>query len=186
MIDYILQADQEILLWIQMYIRHESLTPFFRFITHLGDKGIIWIIISIMLLIRKDTRRAGFLSLISLACSFIIVNLFLKNYVARIRPYDFLNEVELLIERQRDFSFPSGHASSSFAVAVILFQCFKKRTGILALVLASMISFSRLYIGVHYPTDVIVGIIIGTIVAILVYRISSKINIDHIKKKNPG
>ena len=59
MIDYILQADQEILLWIQMYIRHESLTPFFRFITHLGDKGIIWIIISIMLLIRKDTRRAG-------------------------------------------------------------------------------------------------------------------------------
>lgn len=182
MIDYILQADQEILLWIQMYIRHESITPFFRFITHLGDKGIIWIIISVMLLIRKDTRRAGFLSLISLAFSYILVNLFLKNYVARIRPYEYLNELELLIERQRDFSFPSGHASSSFATAVILFQCLKKRTGILALALASMISFSRLYIGVHYPTDVIIGIIIGTIVAILVYQISNKIKIEHIKK----
>lgn len=182
MIDYILQTDQEILLWIQMYIRHDSLTPFFKFITHLGDKGIIWIIISVMLLIRQDTRKAGFLSLISLAFSYILVNLFLKNYVARIRPYDFLNEVELLIERQRDFSFPSGHASSSFATAVILFQCLKKRTGILALVLASMISFSRLYFGVHYPTDVIIGIIIGIIVALLVYKISKKINMDYYKK----
>ncbi len=176
MVDYILQVDQDILLWIQMNIRREYLNPFVKFITHLGDTGIIWILISTFLTIKKTTRKTGILAWSSLATSFIIVNLFLKNIVARIRPYDYVNGLVSIIERQKDFSFPSGHASSSFAVAVILFLCFKNKFGNFALILAFLISLSRLYVGVHYPTDVIVGMLLGTISAVLVYQINKRMN----------
>ena len=186
MIDFLSNLDGDILLWIQEIIRNPILTPFFKFITHLGDSGAIWIVISIALLIPKKTRKVGILCITALLGSAIVNNLILKNLVARVRPYEVVNGLNLLIEKQKDLSFPSGHTGASFAVAVIIFQCTKctgkKKYGVLALVLAFLIAFSRLYVGVHYPTDVLAGLLTGTLISILVVKINNRYKVlDNIK-----
>lgn len=182
--DYILALDGEILLWIQMYLRHEVLTPVLTFITHLGDKGLFWIVLSLLLLIKKSTRKTGFLSLLSLLIIFLIVNVCMKNGFARIRPYETLTDLLLLIEKQSDFSFPSGHSASSFASAVVLFKQLPKRYGIPILILAVLIAFSRIYMGVHYPTDILAGILIGSIVALLIVYVNKRIEKKKIMTNN--
>ena len=182
--DYILALDGEILLWIQMYLRHEVLTPVLTFITHLGDKGLFWIVLSLLLLIKKSTRKTGVLSLLSLLITFLIVNVCMKNGFARIRPYETLTDLLLLIEKQSDFSFPSGHSASSFASAVVLFKRLPKRYGIPILILAVLIAFSRIYMGVHYPTDILAGILIGSIVALLIVYVNKRIEKKKIMTNN--
>lgn len=171
MFQFIMGLDKEILIWIQDMLRNDMLTPAMTFITKLGDGGAIWILLSVALLIPKKTRMTGFMMLLSLGITFIIDNIFLKNIVARIRPYDAILELECLVERQKDFSFPSGHSGSAFATAVVMLLRLPKKYGIPAIILALLISFSRLYVGVHYLTDVLVGAIIGTIIALIVYRV---------------
>ena len=130
-------------------------------ITHLGDKGIFWIALTLLLLALRKTRKLGVTCMISMIIGLIITNLIIKNWVARVRPYELIEGLELIIERQHDFSFPSGHTTNSFACAWVIFRMEKKRWGVPALVLAILISLSRLYVGVHYPTDVIGGMAIG-------------------------
>lgn len=115
----------------------------------------------------KDCRRNG---IVSMGTTFIINNVALKNLVGRLRPYEVISGLECLIEKQNDFSFPSGHTGSSFAAAVILLCCLPKKYGVPAMVLAFFISFSRLYLGVHYPTDVLCGGMIGTMTALMIYN----------------
>ena len=182
--DYILTLDGEILLWIQMYLRNEVLTPVLTFITHLGDKGLFWIVLSLLLLIKKSTRKTGVLSLLSLLITFLIVNVCMKNGFARIRPYETLTDLLFLIEKQSDFSFPSGHSASSFASAVVLFKRLPKRYGIPILILAVLIAFSRIYMGVHYPTDILAGILIGSIVALLIVYVNKRIEKKKIMTNN--
>ena len=100
--------------------------------------------------------------------------LFLKNVVARTRPYEVVEGLTRLIEKQSDYSFPSGHTAASFAAAVILFLQLPKKYGIPALILAVLISFSRLYLGVHYATDVLAGAVSGTLIALAVHWIFEK------------
>ena len=182
--DYILTLDGEILLWIQMYLRNEVLTPVLTFITHLGDKGLFWIVLSLLLLIKKSTRKTGVLSLLSLLITFLIVNVCMKNGFARIRPYETLTDLLFLIEKQSDFSFPSGHSASSFASAIVLFKRLPKRYGIPILILAVLIAFSRIYMGVHYPTDILAGILIGSIVALLIVYVNKRIEKKKIMTNN--
>ena len=147
--DTILQLDQNILLFIQEYIRHDWMDWFWKGITHLGDFGIFWILLTIVLLIPIGT---------------LITNVAIKNVVARIRPYEVIQELELMIEKQKDFSFPSGHTCASFASAFAIYKCkevFPKKWRTAAMVLATLIALSRLYVGVHYPTDVLGGLIVG-------------------------
>lgn len=178
MIDFLINIDGNILLWIQEFLRNSLFTPIFVTITHLGDGGAIWIIISLLLLIFKKTRRMGALCIAALLGSLIVNNLILKNLVARIRPYEVIDGLNLLIEKQKDLSFPSGHSGASFAAAVTIFQCIKnKKIGIIAIIFASLIAFSRLYVGVHYPTDVLVGIITGTFISIFIVWIDNKYNL---------
>lgn len=92
----------------------------------------------------------------------------LKNLIRRVRPYEVISGLTALIEKQHDFSFPSGHTASSFAVAIILYQELPKKYGCIAIVLAILIAFSRLYLGVHYPSDVIAGAISGSCIGMLV------------------
>ncbi len=165
------QLEGEFLLWIQEQIRNDVLTPVLTFITHLGDAGIFWIILTLLLLILPKTRKAGIVCAFALFASFIINNLILKNVIARVRPYEAIEGLNRIIEKQADFSFPSGHAASSFSVAVSIFLCFKKNIGIPALILAFLIALSRLYVGVHFPTDVLCGALSGTLLAILFYWI---------------
>ncbi|MDO5519296.1 MAG: phosphatase PAP2 family protein [bacterium] len=172
MLENFIQLDGNILLWIQEYVRNDVLTPVFKFITHLGDSGMIWIVLSLLLLISRKTRKVGLASLLALLFSLLVNNGILKNLVARTRPYDVVNGLQLLIERQTDFSFPSGHTGSSFAAAVVMFHALPRKYGVPALVLAFLIALSRLYVGVHYPTDVIFAACSGTVLGILAYRVT--------------
>lgn len=171
MFQFLLELDGRILIWIQDMMRSGLLTPIMVFVTKLGNGGAFWILLSLGLLIPKKSRTIGIMMLLSLGVTFIIDNVLLKNLVGRIRPYEAVYGLERLVEKQKDFSFPSGHTGSSFAAAVIIFLGMPKKYGIPAIVLAFLISFSRLYVGVHYPTDVLCGAVIGTIVAIVVYNI---------------
>ena len=106
---------------------------------------------------------------VTMAIAFIIANLILKNLVARDRPCWIDKSVSLLIPDPKDFSFPSGHSVNGFAASVALLLN-DKRFGIPAVILAAVIAFSRMYLFVHFPTDVFTGIVIGTACAILVRR----------------
>ena len=169
-----LQLDGNILLWIQEHVRDDALTPFVTFITHLGDSGWFWIALAVVLLVIRKTRKIGLLTGCSLLVSFLINNVFLKNVVARTRPYEVVEGLHRIIEAQSDFSFPSGHTSSSFAAAVVIFLLCPKKAGVPAMILAFLIMLSRLYVGVHYPTDVFVGMITGTLTAVLVCVVAKR------------
>jgi membrane-associated phospholipid phosphatase len=170
-LQYLQQFDGWILLMIQNHLRMELLTPAMKFITTLGNHGLIWIVLSVLLLIPRRTRRIGLLSLIALAVTFCIANLGLKNYVARVRPYEAVAGLHRLIEKQPDWSFPSGHAAASFAAGVMIFKGTRRWFGVPCLALAFLIAFSRLYVGVHYPSDVIAGALIGTVVSVILFAL---------------
>lgn len=169
-----LELDGNILLWIQENIRNDFLTPIMTFITHLGDSGWFWIVLALVLVIIKKTRPVGFLTMISLFGSLIVNNVILKNLVARTRPYDAVEGLHRIIGAQMDLSFPSGHTASSFAAAVVILIMCPKKAGIPALILAFLIMLSRLYVGVHYPTDVLAGMITGTLIAVCVCLVYKK------------
>lgn len=169
-----MQLDGNILLWIQEHVRNDALTPVVKFITHLGDAGWIWIALTIVFLLVKKMRRTGVLMTCSLIGSLIVNNLILKNLVARIRPYEAVDGLQRIIEAQRDLSFPSGHTGSSFAAAVVIFLTCPRKIGVPAMILAFLIMLSRLYVGVHYPTDVLAGMITGTGIAVLICTVYKK------------
>ena len=168
--------EANIILWIQENLRVGFLNPVMQGITHLGDGGIFWIIVSVVLLLFKKTRKIGLCCALGLIFDLLVVNMALKPLVARIRPYVVLNDITILTHQPGDHSFPSGHSAGSFACAWALFRaCKNKKWGTAALVLASLISLSRLYVGVHYPTDVIGGIAVGIIVGELGYHLGKVI-----------
>lgn len=170
MLQYLIHMESDILLWIQS-MRQEWFNPVVIFITRLGDGGFIWIVTSLALLVPKKTRKVGVVALSSLALSVLIDNVILKNLIARTRPYEIISGLDSLIGVQRDYSFPSGHTGSSFAAAVVLYKMLPKKAGIPALILAVLIGLSRLYVGVHYPSDILCGALIGTCIALLVSMI---------------
>lgn len=139
---------------------------FFSFITKLGDGGIFWIILAAGLLFFKKTRRAGLAMSFALILGLCVTNLTIKPLVARIRPYVAAPSIVLIIPPESEFSFPSGHTSTSFECAFALWLNHKK-AGALALLLAAVIGLSRLYLMVHYPTDVIAGALLGVGIAVV-------------------
>lgn len=166
MIEFITQIDHEILIFIQENLRFDWLTEPTVFVSHLGDHGKIWIILCLILLLFKRTRKAGFCGLIALLINLLITNVTLKPMIGRVRPYEQFNDLLLLLEKQKDFSFPSGHTSSSFAAACAIFQMDRdgvkrKILGMAVMFLAIWIAWSRLYVAVHFPTDVLAGALIG-------------------------
>lgn len=146
------------------------------FITSLGNAGIIWIVLAVVLLILPKTRKTGIIVAAALLMDLILCNLILKNLVARVRPYDVNTAIAILIKKPLDFSFPSGHTAASFAAMTALFLAKMKKAWIAALVLAVLIAFSRLYFYVHYPTDVLGGAVVGILSGIIGYKIVEKID----------
>ena len=161
----ILQWDGQALLFIQEHIRQVWMDGFWKTITHLWDAGWFWIILGIVLLISKKTRKAGIAALAALAIGALITNVALKNIIARIRPYEVVEGLKLLIEPQSDFSFPSGHTCASIGAALAMYPFLERKWGIPLVILAVLISLSRLYVGVHYPTDVLGGAVVGVLAA---------------------
>lgn len=172
MIDLILDFDLSVLKWLDA-IRCGFLDGVFGFITHLGDKGILWIALGIILILTPKYKRAGGCILLALLINFVAVNLMIKPLVARTRPYDLVEGINLVISAPHDYSFPSGHTSAAFATAAAIAFC-NKKWGMAALVLAALIGFSRLYLYVHYPTDVIAGALLGIGAACIAVRIADK------------
>lgn len=131
------------------------------FISTIGNAGLIWIIMAVILLIIPKTRKCGAFMAAALIVDALLCNCILKPLVARVRPYDVNTAIELIVAKPVDYSFPSGHTAAAFAATTALFFDRKKYLWIPALILAVLTGFSRLYLYVHYPTDVLGGIIIG-------------------------
>ena len=180
MMNYLAESfDLPILDWIASHIHCPALDWLMPKITLLGDAGIFWIICALILMVIPKTRKAGFSMGLALLMGLVLCNLTLKPLVGRIRPYDYQWEhysrtIELLIEAEHDFSFPSGHTIASFEAAFALLLG-NKKLGIPAMILAVLIAFSRLYLYVHYPTDVIASVILGIGLAILATWIVGKL-----------
>lgn len=170
MITAITNFDARILYFIQEHVRTPLLDPLMKFFSFLGNGGWFWITLCVILALNKKTRRVGLTVGFSLAVCFAAQELVIKNIVQRPRPFTTFSYLHPLITRPHSFSFPSGHTTSSFACALTLFRETKKRYSVPALVLASLIAFSRLYVGVHYPTDVLAGILIALLFTPFTWR----------------
>lgn len=134
--------------------------------TMLAEKGIFWIVLVLGILIFGKDKRVGLTGWLALCLSFLICNLILKNIVQRDRPCWIDPAIQLLVEIPDDYSFPSGHTSFSFAAATSIFL-YHRSWGVLALVVATLTGLSRLYLFVHFPTDVIVGAVCGIVSGLL-------------------
>ena len=166
--------DFDILFFIQDHIRNSVLDVIVPFYTSLGEDGIIWIVVGVAMLIPKKTRKCGATVLLTMAICYVVGNIGIKNLIQRPRPCSLDPAVQLLIAIPKEYSFPSGHTLHSFAAATSIFLQYRK-PGIAALVLASVIAFSRMYLFVHFPTDILGGMILGIGMAILVYKITGRI-----------
>ena len=178
--------DLPILEWIQAHLQCGFLDKAMPIVTLFGDGGVFWILVAVTLLFFAKYRKTGFSMGMALVLGLLVCNIILKPQVARIRPYDFQlehfqKEIALLISAQHDFSFPSGHTIASFEACTVLMLS-DKRLGIPATILAILIAFSRLYLYVHYPTDVIFSLLAGTLFGILGYTIAQHIPLPEGKK----
>ena len=162
------------ILYALQNIHNPVLDQVMAFITHFGDAGLFWIAVSICIMIFVKDKSMGLTCVGALASEFVICNLILKNLVARQRPCWIDTSIELVVASPSDFSFPSGHSSASFAVAVAIFM-WDKKWGTLAIIWAGLIAFSRLYLFVHFPTDVLTGALIGTLMGVIFYFVVKKI-----------
>ena len=162
---FIFPGEAPFLLWLQNNLRGPVLDPVMTAITHLGDGGIFWIIMTVLMLCIPKTRKTGLACAVSMILGLILTNLALKNLVARVRPYELIQGLTILIPKPHDWSFPSGHTTNAFAAAWVMFTMLPRKYGVPALILAILIAFSRMYVGVHYPTDVLGGVIVGCLSA---------------------
>lgn len=154
--------ESGILLWIQENLRG-AWDKIVVFITFLGDAGWFWIALTVLLLIIRKTRIRALGPAFALAIDVIVCNVTLKNLFMRPRPYVSFDFLVPLGHLDNETSFPSGHTCSSFAAAAAIYFMYGKKAGIPAFILASLISLSRLYVGVHYPTDILAGVIVGVL-----------------------
>ncbi|MCJ7688554.1 MAG: phosphatase PAP2 family protein [Clostridiaceae bacterium] len=175
MIPLIQRFDSSILLYIKNNMHGIIMDKSMVISTYLGNGGIIWIIIIAILMINKKYRKIGFMALGALILSTILGEEILKNVIKRIRPSDGIPSWNLLIAKPLSYSFPSGHTTSSFAVAGVLAKYFK-RYALGFLGLASLIGFSRLYLYVHYPTDILAGIVLGLMCSGIIIYLFDKDN----------
>lgn len=181
--------DLPILDWIAEHISCPFLDKVMPAITFLGDKGWIWILLAAVLLCVPKYRKTGFAMAMALLMGLVVCNLWLKPAIGRLRPFAYQLQyygrvIPLLITAPTDPSFPSGHTIASFEAATVLLIRDKK-WGIYPLVLAFLIAFSRLYLYVHYPTDVLAAMVLGTgigFVATLLANQGQALYEDKIKK----
>ena len=174
------EFEIRILDWIQSHLSNPWCDGFFSTVTHLGDGGIFWLILTAAFLVFPKTRKYGVVMAVSIALEVLCVNVLVKPLVARTRPYEIRQGIELLIQRPVDYSFPSGHTGISFAVVSALFFS-RHKAWIPTFVLAFVIAFSRLYLYVHYLTDVLSGVVFGVIAG----WVGAKVVNKKVNKKSP-
>ena len=161
MLESITNFDFAILDWIQSNLRCAFLDATMPVISSLGKSGIFFILCAVVMVFFGSWRKTGWSIAIALTLGLIICNMIMKPLVARVRPYD-VRDFVLLIAKETDFSFPSGHTIAAFEFATAL-TVRKPKWGVWAIALAVVIAFSRLYLFMHYPTDVFVSIVLGIV-----------------------
>lgn len=154
------QIDEAILFFMQNHLKNPALDRSMVLITSLGNAGLLWIIIAFLLLFIKRYQKCGLLLICALAFSKFIGDDLLKPLLGRVRPCNKFTEIAILIHTPHSPSFPSGHTAVGFACATILYHC-NRRLGICGFVVAALIALSRMYLFVHYPTDILGGILLG-------------------------
>lgn len=164
------EFEFSILNWIQMHCRSAALDVLMPAVSYICSHGEVWILLAVVMLCFKKTRRSGLVVSVALLLDLLCCNIILKPLIARIRPCDVNTAITLLVSRPRDYSFPSGHAASSFA-AVGALKASGCRLWIPAFILALAICFSRLYLYVHWPSDVLGGVLLGTLLGFAAQRI---------------
>ncbi|MCI2105648.1 MAG: phosphatase PAP2 family protein [Intestinimonas sp.] len=171
---FIEYADHTVLLMIQNHLHTPFLDLFFTFYTQLGNLGFLWIAVSLLLLFHAKTRRAGLLALFSMAVGLIGANLILKHLFSRPRPWLVVDGLTPLIAPPDPNSFPSGHTCAAFAAAGAWWKTFSNwKIKSFFVALAILMGFSRLYVGIHFPSDVLAGALIGLFssqIAWILYR----------------
>lgn len=165
----ITQLDFAVLDWMQAHLRGPFSDAVMPIVTLFGNAGLVWLALTVIFLCIRKRRACGIAMAAGLTGGLLVTNLLLKNLVARPRPCWLHPDVSMLVAVPTDYSFPSGHATSCFCCAVILLH-YDRRFGVPALILAVAISFSRLYLYVHFPSDILAGALIGSAVALLVLR----------------
>ena len=165
-----MNIELKILDWFQT-LHTPVLDKFMTSVTKLGNAGIFWIILTVLFLLIPKMRKTGVVMAAALIIDLLLCNVLLKNLVARTRPYDVNTGIQLLVAKLRDYSFPSGHTAASFASVTALYLSGERRIWIIALVISCLIAVSRLYLYVHYPTDVLGGIIFGCLSGWIGYHI---------------
>lgn len=174
--------DIPILDWIQAHMASGFMDIIMPIITLFGDGGVFWILCAVILAITPKYRKVGLTMGLALVMGLLVCNITIKPLVARPRPVALIAELGLntnipsQVIMMKDFSFPSGHTIASFEASVALLM-YNKKLGIPALILAILVSFSRLYLYVHYPTDVLVSVVLGTLFAIAAYFILRNVKI---------
>lgn len=166
----ITQLDFSVLYWIQDNLRCGFLDFLMPKITALGNAGLIWLFSAGILILLPKYRRAGILLLAGLAVGVLLGNILMKPLIARPRPCWVDTSVSLLVSVPRDYSFPSGHTLSSVIAATVLTAA-DRRLGAVAVPLAVLIAFSRLYLFVHFPTDVLASVLLGIAVGALTWKL---------------
>lgn len=195
--------DGNLLIGIQRLLNADWLTPIMKFITLFGENGIFWIVLCLLLMIFPKTRRLGIICSVSLAFTFVCCNLIIKPAVDRTRPWIIFREVVRYLAPPGDASFPSGHSANSMGPAWAMFiatmpihsrnydevPCLgwrgrgvdaktAHRFGIAAVILALLVGLSRLYLGMHFPSDVIFGLLLGMVCATVVFQIIRSLEIN--------
>ena len=190
----ITQIDGNLLIWLQDKLHAEWLTPLMKAVTLFGEAGVFWIALCLFLIIFRRTRRLGIICALSLAFSFLCCNIVIKPLVDRARPWELFSAVITMLPDPGDASFPSGHTTNAAAPAWAMFLASRPsrdvpclgwkgngadpriihRAAVCAMILSALIGLSRLYLGMHYPTDVICGFLLGMICASIVFSLIRK------------
>ena len=162
--EFIQQWDEGALVWIAENLRCALLDPFMKLYTQLGNTGMLFIVLGLAMLLFRQTRKAGASALYAMLIGLVVVNFTIKPLVARARPWLVIENFVNLVPEKDPNSFPSGHTNAAFAFAVaVCLSAPKKWMKVTAVCMAAVMGLSRLYVGVHFPSDVLAGAVIGSL-----------------------
>lgn len=164
----------KILEFLQNNVSNAFLDTLMPYVTYLGEWGLLSIILSVIFMFFPKTRKLGFTLAITILAGYLIVNKTLKPLFERTRPYNFRPIENMLIAKKGGYAFPSGHTLVAFETATSIFL-YNRKWGKVCFVIAATVGFSRLYLYMHYPTDILAGAIIGIFLSYMTYKVIQKV-----------
>lgn len=172
MLEAIQQLDETLLCWIAEHCRVDWLNPLVIGYTSLGNAGLCFLAAALVLAVLRKTRWSGITALAAMGFGLLVTNLTIKPLITRPRPWVAMEDFVTLVTSSDPHSFPSGHTTAAFAFGVALLLTLpQKWAKAAAMIAAALMGLSRLYVGVHFPTDVLAGAVIGAVCGVLASRI---------------